>query len=536
VVIFSVVVFGGLLAGIGVLVPWLWFLSIVGVATFAYALEASRTEARLLTGLKGSLFGLVFSATALFWGWDILPLSWTGISDSTGWNLVCIYWLSTSLVFGLFFGVFALVYGLLEKLSTWMRTLFAASLWVLIQYGQMWAFAILTIGPGSLVVPHFSATMLGYAFAHFSPLLWLASFGGIYFLTFAAAAVGFGLYFLFERYAHGLQNRVVLVSFFVLACTCLTVLDSKFYLVRSSEVEDTSITVGLVTTDLPPTTSGTQEYRDHYNGYIRELIAKSSSTISTLNLIVFPETASVVSGVQGKPQETIHELFGETSPAVIDAALVQTTEGRLKRLFVYDHDAELNSVYDKMLLVPQAEYMPTIYRRPLTIVGGERFAHEASFFASLLRGDNAAPAVMGDAKVGAMICSDLLSPTLYRGLANDGANILVNVSGNGWFHHNYLSNAFVLTLARVRAVESNRYLLIAANGFPSVIISNTGEILGRRPNAELALVSATIPLINTQTPYSRLGDRVLFVPFLLVVVTFVYFRHQQKLRLFFRAS
>jgi apolipoprotein N-acyltransferase len=271
-----------------------------------------------------------------------------------------------------------------------------------------------------------------------------------------------------------------------------------------------------VTTDIPPITSGSQGDRDQYNGYIRELIAKSSSTIATLDLLVFPETASVVSGAAYKPEETMYELFGDNSPAVIDTVMVQTAEGRLKRLFVYDHDAKLDSTYDKILLVPQAEYMPTIYRLPLMMVGGERFAHEASFFASLLRGNRATPAVVDDAKIGAMICYDLLSPTLYRGLTHGGANILVNLSGNGWFHHNYLSNTFTLTLAKVRAVESDRYLLIAANGTPSTIISNTGEVLGRRPNAELSLVSATVPLIDTQTPYSRFGDRVLLVPLILV--------------------
>jgi apolipoprotein N-acyltransferase len=513
---------GGALAGVGLLVPGLWFFTIIGVAGFAYALEVSRADKLWLTMLKGSHFGLVFSATALFWWWDILPLDWAGISDGTAWNLVCIYWLSTSLVLGVFFGVLAAIYSLIGGIPAWLRVFVVASLWVLIQYAQMWGFAVLTLGPGSLFGPHFSAPMAGYAFAHFSPFLWLASIGGIYLLTFVVVAMGFGLSFMLDRYAQSLQSKAVIMALFVLACGCLTVLDNKFYLVRSAEVEDKAITAGLVTTDMRPAMSSSPEDIDRYNGYIRELVANSSSTVSTLDLIVFPETASIASAAQVAPEEAIHEQFGLNPPAVIDTALVLAQKGSIKRLFVYGRDAKLSAMYDKILLVPQAEYMPTIYRLPLKKIGGERFAHEASFFASLLRGNSAVPVAVGDAKVGALICSDMLSPTLYSNLARDGANILINVSGNGWFHHNYLSNTFVLTLAKVRAVENDRYLLMATNGSPSVMVSNTGEILGRRHNAELSLVSATVPLIDTQTPYSLLGDRVLVVPMLIIAAIFSY--------------
>jgi len=288
----------------------------------------------------------------------------------------------------------------------------------------------------------------------------------------------------------------------------------------SAQVHGESLKIGLVTTDFPREHHVSSEEAKIRDDEIRELLQKASSSVQTLELIVFPETGGLISGFAVEPKKRLREIFGKSAPAVLDTAGVRGSEGDLKRLYLYDRVGELRGTYDKIFLVPQAEYMPALFRMPLKIIGGETFAHNVSVFSSFARGREAHPLVLGAAKIGALICSDLLSPYLYADLTQDGASILVNVGGDGWFHHGYLANTFVLTLAKVRAVENDRYLLLAINGQRSVVISNSGEIAGESPIGGLSLLSAEVPLISSETVYSRFGESVLVVPLILFLLIF----------------
>src|SRR5262245_29739243 len=100
----------GILAGLGTILPPVWFLSIFGIALFAYALENFPANRYWKVFLQGTIFGTTFSAVALIMWWDVLPLTWAGIPGATGLKLIIAYWLSGSAMFGMFFGLFSVVY------------------------------------------------------------------------------------------------------------------------------------------------------------------------------------------------------------------------------------------------------------------------------------------------------------------------------------------------------------------------------------------------------------------------------------------
>jgi apolipoprotein N-acyltransferase len=87
----------------------------------------------------------------------------------------------------------------------------------------------------------------------------------------------------------------------------------------------------------------------------------------------------------------------------------------------------------------------------------------------------------------------------------DEAAYLVNVTNDAWFgdsiepyHH--------LQIARMRALETGRYLLRSANTGWTAIIAPNGKIIQQLPLFEVGVLSGVITPMTGVTPYALLGD------------------------------
>ena len=67
------------------------------------------------------------------------------------------------------------------------------------------------------------------------------------------------------------------------------------------------------------------------------------------------------------------------------------------------------------------------------------------------------------------ICYEAAFPDLVRQFAAAGANVLVNLSNDGYFGHSE-ARAQHLLIARMRAVENRRYLIRSTNDGLSAIV------------------------------------------------------------------
>jgi apolipoprotein N-acyltransferase len=169
--------FGLLLAAstgtsLGIVYPALWWMVFPGLALF-FLLLRSHTGNSPGAALYGLIFGSATGGAATIWFLDTLPLSFLGIRDpGVQWLAVSMTWLyvAVSLGFPVMIGAVSIW---LIRASRWFPLL-AASLWVLIEIGRMWSFAITTWGPGSLFGPHFSAASIGYPLTENLPLAQLA--------------------------------------------------------------------------------------------------------------------------------------------------------------------------------------------------------------------------------------------------------------------------------------------------------------------------------------------------------------------------
>jgi apolipoprotein N-acyltransferase len=96
------------------------------------------------------------------------------------------------------------------------------------------------------------------------------------------------------------------------------------------------------------------------------------------------------------------------------------------------------------------------------------------------------------------------------------AAFLVNVSNDAWFGDSLAPHQH-LEMARMRALETGRYLLRATNTGITAIIGPDGTLRERGPQFETAVVRGSIEPRSGSTPYVRWGNWPVVIAALLVV-------------------
>ena len=94
------------------------------------------------------------------------------------------------------------------------------------------------------------------------------------------------------------------------------------------------------------------------------------------------------------------------------------------------------------------------------------------------------------------------------------AAYLVNVTNDGWFGHSIEPQQH-LQMARMRALETGRYLLRATNTGVTAIVSPDGQVI------------KIIPMVGI-TPYTRIGDPMVIVLLVLWLCVLIYHRFALK--------
>jgi apolipoprotein N-acyltransferase len=154
--------------------------------------------------------------------------------------------------------------------------------------------------------------------------------------------------------------------------------------------------------------------------------------------------------------------------------------------------------YDKVHLVPFGEYLP--FPRLFAFAGG--LTKEVGEFQA---GESRAPLDAGGTGLGVFICYESVFPGEVRKFAEQGAQVLVNLSNDGWYGD---SGAYAqhLNQTRMRAVENERWLLSATNTGVTASIDPYGRTVARLPRKERDALLAPYALTSITTFYTRHGD------------------------------
>jgi len=90
------------------------------------------------------------------------------------------------------------------------------------------------------------------------------------------------------------------------------------------------------------------------------------------------------------------------------------------------------------------------------------------------------------------------------------AAFLVNASNDAWFGDSLAPHQH-LEIARMRALETSRYMLRATNTGVSAIIDQQGRLLATSPQFQPSVLSADIQPLQGETLFARYGNKLLLI-------------------------
>jgi apolipoprotein N-acyltransferase len=164
--------------------------------------------------------------------------------------------------------------------------------------------------------------------------------------------------------------------------------------------------------------------------------------------------------------------------------------------------------YDKIHLVPFGEFIPFEH----LIAFAQKLTREIGTFA---RGTQRTPLDENGVRLGTFICYESVFPNEVREFALHGATVFVNISNDGWFGPTGAQRQH-LNMARMRAVENDRWLLRDTNTGITAVIDPYGRIVAEAPRNQRTSLQAVYSLVESTTFYTRHSD---WFPFLCAIIT-----------------
>ncbi len=152
--------------------------------------------------------------------------------------------------------------------------------------------------------------------------------------------------------------------------------------------------------------------------------------------------------------------------------------------------------YDKIYLVPFGEFVPPLF----SFVN--RITQEAGDFAP---GHEIKVLPAAGHRLGVFICYESAFPHLVRQFAEKGADVLVNISNDGYFGH-FDARQQHLLLVRMRAVENRRFIIRATNDGLTAVIDPSGRIIKELQPYEQLAAPVHYGAVEATTFYTRHGD------------------------------
>lgn len=477
-------------------VGW-WWASIVAFGVLAVVLTRPATSKAGGFGY-GLLCGLVFYLPLLPW-----------ISGLVG----PMPWVALSIMSALFPAVFGLLAVVLRTLPGW--PIWFAFAWAL----QEWAKANFPFGGFPWGIIGFGQTG--------GPLLPLAQLGGAPLVSFAVALSGFSIAAIgLEVAAHWRRGHqsdaqqvdkppaVVLPGMSI--CVVLLVTAMSFPHVRHSGAgsgNDQTVTVAAIQGNVPRLgLEFNSQRRAVLDNHVRETVALADEVRAGRapqpQFVVWPENSSdidpltnpdaraqisvavqaigapiLVGGVVARPDST------PGNPAATNSVIVWDPAGPGER-------------HDKKIIQPFGEYLPWRgFFRHLS-----SYADRAGYF---VPGDGNGVIHAAGVPIGVATCWEVIFDRAARESVLGGAQILTVPTNNATFDQRMSEQQ--LTFARLRAVEHDRYVVVAGTTGISAVIAPDGRELARTGWFEPAFLDSQVRLRTALTPATRWGPIVQWV-------------------------
>ncbi len=415
--------------------------------------------------LLGYITGFVYWFGVCYWIENVLA-SYGAMGKVLAWLAFVLF----CLIKALHMGVFALLAGILIR--RWWAVPAVAALWVAVESSHTF------LG--------FAWLALGNAGINMGIPMRLAPFTSVYGLSFIFAAMATAL-------ALAALKRPRLHLLWVLALPFLIFLPP---LPDAQRGRDTAV---LVQPNISEDTQWTPELVDRMQRRLAMLAIRGvmSGGQEHPSLVVSPEVPAPLYDNDPRLRGYIDELAHVTDAYLLLGVVGHTPQGApLNSVILVSPQGTIISRYDKVNLVPFGEFVPW----PFDFV--KKISTETGDF---VPGTRVVVSPVGDHKIGAFICYESVFPNFVRRFVADGAQVLFNLSNDGYFGKSAAREQH-LEIVRMRAAENRRWILRSTNDGITATIDPAGRLRGTVPMFVEAASRTGFSYINDTTFYTRFGD------------------------------
>jgi apolipoprotein N-acyltransferase len=411
-------------------------------------------------------------------------------------------WVGLAAYVGLYWGLFSFFAALVPSTTAW-RPFFLACLWTALEYAR------------ATFLTGFPWLLLGTSQWNEPWLIQPAAWGGVYlvswFVFFVNAWIAQGWREVLERRWNWWRHAVPGLA----AGLAWMAFSLSFAPPKLDDAAPARLSVALIQGNIDQYKKWDQAYEEDivktYAALTHEAVAAAPA-----DLIIWPET-SVPGWIPNEKKygDWVAGLARQTGSPLLVGASSHQGKFDYNAAFLYLPSGGVPAQYRKTHLVPFGEVVPfqAILSKWVAVL------NELGDFASA---QDWTVFTVKDVNFSVNICFESLFPDLIRRFALRGAQVLINITNDGWFvdtpaaEHHFIGQVF-------RSVENRVWAVQTANTGISGIVDPWGRVRGRTALLEKTVLRGAIgaPAGAGPTFYTRFGDVFAFICILISVLVVV---------------
>lgn len=348
-----------------------------------------------------------------------------------------------------------------------------------------------------------------------------ASLFGSYFVTFLLVAVNFCI-------AYAVKERAALRTMTIAVVAILIFQYGVGTLLYFADTEsENAVRVAAVQGNVSSQEKWTEESRERTLEVYREYTLSAAE--AGADIVVWPETALPYTVTENNSMGAYcSSLAIQADVTVLVGAFTESEDGALcNSMICFLSDGSIHeTVYSKQKLVPFGEYVPMRAVFEFLIPPLAELVMSSD---DIVAGEGANVISLDNVNIGCLVCFDSIYEELTRSSVLEGAELICLSTNDSWFTDSaalYMHNA----QAQLRAIESGRYIVRAANTGISTVIDARGRVLKRTEPLVDEMLICDVETVSSPTLYSRLGNTFVYLLGLTFAVLFARELFERKRR------
>ena len=446
--------------------------------------------------LYGFVYYMSFGLSIFHWFINLYPLDFAGMTKPAAAVVVIVAWVGLSLLQAVFAAFMPVLLALLMRKSIISKyriltPFIAAALFTVFEWLQTLTW--MGVPWGRLAIGQTEMPLM----------LKSSSAFGSYFITFLIVAVNFFLALFILMKKDEKRNVCLAAGAGLVALNLLVGMSAE--LLEANDGEK------IKAAAIQPNISSHEKWGWDSLTITKETVRKYSLAAAEegATLIVMPETVFPYNPLKNSSiYDFITELAVECDATLVVGGFTSGEElDGNSLIFVHPDGSVDEKVYSKRHLVPFGEYVPM---RKIIMTLIPPLAEISMLGEDLAPGKDSAVADTEAGRLGGLVCFDSIYEMLTVDSVRDGAEIIVLGTNDSWFLDSaavYMHNA----QAKLRATETGRYIVRAANTGISSIIDPDGRVLDEEPPLVEGYVTADVAARDSLTLYSVIGNAFVYL-------------------------